>query len=108
MLMETKLAINGGAKAVTEPLPGWPQFSAEAKKAALDTLESGKVNYWTGTQGQEFEEKFAAFNKAAFAISANSGTSALHTALAAAGIGPGDEVIVPSYTFIASSFCVVQ
>ena len=106
--MGNKLAIDGGPKAVTDTLPGWPQFSEEAKKAALETLESGKVNYWTGTRGQEFEEKFAAYNKAAFAISTNSGTSALHTALAAAGVGPGDEVIVPSYTFIATSFCVVQ
>lgn len=106
--MNTELAVNGGPKAITGALPGWPQFSEESKRAVLETLESGKVNYWTGTKGQEFEEKFAAYNKVRFCISANSGTSALHTALAAAGIGPGDEVIVPSYTFIASSFCVVQ
>lgn len=106
--MKDKLAIDGGAKAVRGALPGWPQFSEKTKKAVLEPLESGKVNYWTGTKGMEFEEKFAEFCAARFAISTNSGTSALHTALAAAGIGPGDEVIVPSYTFIASSFCVVQ
>jgi dTDP-4-amino-4,6-dideoxygalactose transaminase len=106
--MAENLAINGGQKAVTGPLPGWPQFSEKGKKAILQPLESGQVNYWTGTRGMEFEEKWAAFHGVQFAISCNSGTSALHTALAAMGIGPGDEVIVPSYTFIASSFCVVQ
>src|SRR5690606_19037388 len=47
-------------------------------------------------------------NGAAYAISTSNGTSALHVALAALGIGPGDEVIVPSYTFIATSFSVCQ
>jgi len=106
--MKSQLAISGGAKTIEEALPGWPQFCDEAKRAAAEVLESGKVNYWTGKKGIEFEERFAAYNDAAFAISTNSGTSALHTALAAMGIGPGDEVIVPSYTFIATSFCVVQ
>lgn len=106
--MKDKLAINGGPKAVTGKLPGWPQFSDKTKKAVLEPLETGQVNYWTGTKGMEFEQKWAEYNGARFAISCNSGTSALHTALAAAGIGPGDEVIVPSYTFIATSFCIVQ
>ncbi len=106
--MKQKLAINGGEKAVEATLPGWPQFCDEAKQAAMETLDSGQVNYWTGKRGVEFEEKFAAFNNVGFAISTNSGTSALHTALAAMDIGPGDEVIVPSYTFIATSFCVLQ
>jgi dTDP-4-amino-4,6-dideoxygalactose transaminase len=56
----------------------------------------------------EFERKFAEWQGSKYAISASSGTSALHIALAALGIGPGDEVIVPSYTFIASSFSIVQ
>lgn len=104
----TKLAIHGGPKAITKPLPGWPQFSAAGKKAALEPPETGQVNYWTGKKGLEFEEKWARYNGARFAVSTSNGTSALHTALAAAGIGPGDEVIVPSYTFIASSFAIVQ
>jgi len=56
----------------------------------------------------EFEKKFAAWQGSKYAISVNSGTAALHVALSALGIGPGDEVIVPSYTFIASSFSIVQ
>jgi dTDP-4-amino-4,6-dideoxygalactose transaminase len=106
--MAEKLALDGGPKAVTNQLPGWPQFDEKAIKAVGDVLKSGKVNYWTGPRGMEFERKFAEWQGSKYAISASSGTSALHIALAALGIGPGDEVIVPSYTFIASSFSIVQ
>src|SRR4029078_8659960 len=68
----------------------------------------GKVNYWTGKLGVQFEEAWAKWNGARYAITTTNGTAALHTALAALGIGPGDEVICPSYSFIASSFCVLQ
>ena len=105
--MET-LAINGGPKAVTNKLAGWPQFDEQAIRAVEAVLRSGKVNYWTGRKGMEFEEKFAAWQGSKYAISAATGTAALHVALSALGIGPGDEVIVPSYTFIATSFSVVQ
>ncbi len=106
--MAERLAIDGGPKAVTQCLTPWPQMSEEAIQAVEAVLRSGKVNYWTGPNGQKFELEFARWQGSTFAISVNSGTSALHVALAAAGIGPGDEVIVPSYTFIATSFSVVQ
>ena len=106
--MIDKLAIDGGPKAVTNKLAGWPSFDEKAISAVQDVLMSGKVNYWTGPKGMEFERKFAEWQGSKFAISASSGTAALHIALSALGIGPGDEVIVPSYTFIASSFSVVQ
>jgi dTDP-4-amino-4,6-dideoxygalactose transaminase len=105
--MET-LAIHGGPKAVTNKLAGWPQFDENAIRAVEAVLRSGKVNYWTGKKGMEFEEKYAAWQGSKYAISVATGTAALHVALSALGIGPGDEVIVPSYTFIASSFSVVQ
>ena len=106
--MADKLAIDGGSRAVTNKLAGWPQFDEKAIKAVEEVLRSGKVNYWTGPKGMEFESKFAAWQGSKYAISASTGTSALHIALVALGIGPGDEVIVPSYTFIASSFSIVQ
>ncbi len=106
--MAEKLAIDGGPKAVTNTLTPWPRFDENAIKAVEQVLRSGKVNYWTGPKGMEFERKFAAWQGSRFAISTSSGTSALHVALSAVGIGPGDEVIVPSYTFIASSFSIVQ
>ena len=106
-MIET-LAIDGGPKTVTNRLTPWPQFDENAIKAVEQVLRSGKVNYWTGPRGMEFEKEFAAWQGSRFAVSTSSGTSALHVALSALGIGPGDEVIVPSYTFIASSFSIVQ
>ncbi len=106
--MTEKLAIEGGPKTVTNKLARWPQFDENAIQAVEQVLRSGKVNYWTGPKGMEFEKRFAAWQGSRFAISTSSGTSALHVALTALGIGPGDEVIVPSYTFIASSFSIVQ
>jgi dTDP-4-amino-4,6-dideoxygalactose transaminase len=105
--MET-LAIDGGNKAVTNKLAGWPQFDESAISAVEAVLRSGRVNYWTGPKGMEFERKFADWQGSRYAISVATGTAALHVALSALGIGPGDEVIVPSYTFIATSFAVVQ
>jgi len=105
--MET-LAIHGGPKAVTNKLAGWPQFDENAIRSVEAVLRSGKVNYWTGKRGMEFEQRFAAWQGSRYAVSVATGTAALHVALSALGIGPGDEVIVPSYTFIASSFSVVQ
>ena len=103
-----KLAIEGGEPVIKEPLPTWPWFDEETIKAVVDVLRSGKVNYWTGKKGIEFEEKFAKWCGAKYGISTSNGTSALHTALSALGIGPGDEVITVPYTFIATSFSVVQ
>jgi dTDP-4-amino-4,6-dideoxygalactose transaminase len=102
------LAINGGSKAVTNQMQGWPCLDENSIKAVEQVLRSGKVNYWTGPKGMEFEKKFAAWQGSKFAINVSSGTAALHVALSALGIGPGDEVIVPSYTFIASSFSIIQ
>ncbi|MBL8992226.1 MAG: DegT/DnrJ/EryC1/StrS family aminotransferase, partial [Spirochaetia bacterium] len=106
--MQEKLAIHGGPKAVTNSLKSWPSFDEKAIGNVEAVLRSGKVNYWTGKKGMEFEKKFAAWQGSAHAISVATGTAALHTCLNALGVGPGDEVIVPSYTFIATSFSVLQ
>ena len=106
--IQPKLALEGGPKAVTNKLTIWPQFDENAIRAVEAVLRSGKVNYWTGRKGMEFEAKFAEWQGSKYAISVATGTAALHVALTALGIGPGDEVIVPSYTFIATSFSVVQ
>jgi dTDP-4-amino-4,6-dideoxygalactose transaminase len=103
-----RLAINGGPKAVTRKLIGWPRFDESAISAVEEVLRTGKVNYWTGRKGMDFEKRFAEWQGSRYAVSTANGTAALHVALSALGIGPGDEVIVPSYTFIATSFSVVQ
>lgn len=70
-------------------------------------LLSNKVNYWTGTEGREFEKEFAEWVGTRHAVALSNGTLALDVALKALGIGPGDEVIVTPRTFIASVSCVV-
>ena len=88
--------------------PMWPQFAPESAREIAGILESGLVNYWTGPKGLEFEERFCEWSGAKMAVSTTNGTAALHVGISSLGIGPGDEVIVPSYSFIASSFAVAQ
>ncbi len=85
----------------------WPYFSADEIAAAERVLRSGKVNYWTGEEGRQFEKEFAAFTGAQYAIALANGTVALECALMALGVGPGDHVITTSRTFIASASCAV-
>lgn len=85
----------------------WPHFAPDEVEAAMRVLESGRVNYWTGDEGQLFEQEFAQFIGCTHAIALANGTVALETALHALGVGPGDEVITTSRTFIASASCVV-
>ena len=106
--MKKEAAVMNAAGIVDLGFPMWPVFAKETLEDVLEPLKSGKVNYWTGKKGMEFETKWAKWNQAKFAISCTNGTAALHVAISGLGIGPGDEVIVPSYSFIASSFAVVQ
>ncbi|HNS32438.1 MAG TPA: DegT/DnrJ/EryC1/StrS family aminotransferase [bacterium] len=103
-----KLAIEGGVPVNKEKFPMWPSFSQKSIEKVSEPLKTGKVNYWTGKIGVEFEKAWAKWNGAKYGITTTNGTSALHTAVAGLGIGPGDEIICPSYSFIASSFCVLQ
>ena len=102
------LAIDGQSPVRTAPLPPWPYFEDEEIQAANAVLKSGKVNYWTGTEGREFEKEYAAYVGTKHAIALANGTNALELALWALGIGPGDEVITTSRTFIASASCIVM
>ncbi|TQV87324.1 DegT/DnrJ/EryC1/StrS family aminotransferase [Aliikangiella coralliicola] len=88
--------------------PNWPSFHSDTYEDIVRPLKSGKVNYWTGDKGREFEQSFAHLVESEYGISCSSGTSALHTIVSALEIGPGDEVIVPSYSFIATAFAVLQ
>jgi hypothetical protein len=86
----------------------WPYFAQDEIDAATRVLTSGKVNYWTGDEGRLFEKEFAAFVGCDHAVAMVNGTAALECALKALGIGPGDEVITTSRTFIASASCAVM
>lgn len=82
-----------------------PRISEEEKKAVLEVLSSGQIAQ--GPKVREFEMRFAELCGVKHAIAANSGTSALHVALLAHGIGPGDEVITTPFSFIASANCAL-
>lgn len=96
------------------PLPGrtdsssWPYFDQDEIEAAARLLASGKVNYWTGNEGKEFEKEYARYVGNRHAVAVANGTLALELALRVLGIGPGDEVVTSSRTFIASASCVVS
>lgn len=83
----------------------WPYYAEDEIEAVAATLTSGKVNYWTGERGKEFERAFAAFTGTRYALSFCNGSVALEAALRALSIGPGDEVITTSRSFIASASC---
>lgn len=86
----------------------WPYYSDNEISAVVDVLSSGKVNYWTGNQCREFEKEFADLCHSKYAVAVANGTVALELALRALDIGPGDEVIVPSRTFIATASAVIM
>src|SRR5579859_3466430 len=103
-----ELAVSGGAPVRTEAFPPWPFFEDEEIQAVAAVLRSGRVNYWTGDEGRAFEREFAAFTGRQYAIALANGTLALELALYCLGIGPGDEVIVPSKTVVATASCAVM
>src|SRR5689334_24845115 len=101
------LALLGGKKTKTKPFPEWPQFDDRERQAILGVLES-KVWWRTpGTRTLKFEQEFAAFQGAKHGIAITNGTHALEVVIAALGIGPGDEVIVPDSTFVATASSVL-
>ena len=103
-----ELARDGGAPVRTEPFAPWPHFDDEMTDAVTDVLRSGKVNYWTGKVVRCFEKDFAEFVGSNFGIAVSNGTVALELALHAVGIKPGDKVIVPPRTFIATASAVAM
>lgn len=85
----------------------WPHISPDEIEAASKVLASGKINYWTGDECKQFEQEFAHFLGINHAIAVMNGTVALELALYALDIGPGDDVIVTSRTFLASASAIV-
>jgi dTDP-4-amino-4,6-dideoxygalactose transaminase len=106
--MWNALAIDGGQASRRAAFAVWPFFEADEIGAAARVLQSGKINYKTGEEGRRFEQEFAVVAACRHGVAVANGTVALELALHALGIGAGDEVIVPSRTFIASASCVVM
>lgn len=113
---EKKLAIDGGTPARTRPnpsmYPGGNEIGAEEEQAVLEALRAKRLFRYYGpnpgpSQAEELEKEFAAHTGARRALAVTSGTAALICGLRGLGIGPGDEVIVPGYTWIASAAAVL-
>lgn len=114
--MEKKLAIEGGEPAKKTPpppmYPGGMLIDEQEEKAVLEVLRSKRLfRYYGPIEGpskvEELEQAFAAFMGTKYAQAVTSGTAALLCGLQGIGIGPGDEVIVPAYTWIATASSVV-
>ena len=102
----SELALHGGPKACDHTWPSWPVWDDRERDALTGVLESGK--WWYGEKVREFEAAFAAFQDAKFGVTATSGTTAIEIGLLALGIGAGDEVIIPPYTFMATASTVMK
>ena len=114
--MSATLAINGGAPVRSRPFPPQSTIDEQERRAVLEVLESGVLSQFLGEWHADFmggprvracEEAFAQRLGAEHAVAVNSATTGLQVALAAAGIGPGDEVIVSPYTMSASAAVIV-
>jgi 3-amino-5-hydroxybenzoate synthase len=102
------LALLGGQQTKTKPFPTWPQYDEAEMQALRDVLESRLWWRTPGTQTLQFEQDFAAMHGAKYGIAVTNGTHAIEVALDALGVGFGDEVIVPDYTFVATGSAVLS
>lgn len=109
-LTAESLALHGGTPVV--PAGGieerWPIVTDDDIAAVTETLRGGKLSWINNEAVPALEEAWAAYQGTRYCIAVNSGTAALHAAVAAAGVEPGDEVLVPSLTFLASATAVVH
>ena len=97
-----KLAIAGGTPVRRQPFPSWPLIKDNDERAWSEVLRKGRWNRLNGNYAKQFEETWAATMGAKHCLATANGTSALLTALNVLEVGPGDEVIVPPYTFVAT------
>lgn len=104
-----KLALFGGSPVLRAEEHGrWPHVTQADKDAVMEVLDRGLLSGMYAPATRAFEADFAAYAGAKHALLTHCGTSALQLVVAAAGLGAGDEVIVPSYTFIATAFACLQ
>lgn len=112
-MISSKLALLGGEPVRTQPFPSYPIVGEEEVSAVVAVLKSGRLStfhssFLGGERVRQFEEDFARYHGVRHAVACNSGTAALHMAVAALGIGPGDEVVLPPYTFTATATAVLH
>ena len=102
-----KPAVLGGQPVVTGSFPAWPVFDETEEKGLLEVLRSGHWYRGSGNAVAGFEAAYAKLTGAKHCLATSCGTNALYTVLGALEIGPGDEVILPPYTFVATYNVIV-
>jgi perosamine synthetase len=105
---EGKPALLGGSPIRTKPFSPWPHIGENDEEQLLKALRSGRWNRNDGGRVGEFERQWASKMGAKHCLATTNGTSSLMIGLAALGVGPGDEVIVPPYTFVATVNAVLM
>jgi perosamine synthetase len=104
----SELALLGGTPVRPPPSASWPEFDATDEAELLNALRSGHWSRWDGEMTSRFEREFATYLGARHVLAVSSGTAALQLALLAAGVEPGDHVIVPAYSFVAPIAAVLE
>lgn len=103
--VDAKPALLGGKPVRTDPFPSWPVIGDGDRRTWQEVLESRQ--WYRGSYVDRFEKAWARRLGARFALATSSGTAGLYTGLNALEVGPGDEVIVPPYTFVATVNVVI-
>lgn len=107
--MKQSLAINGGTPVRSSPMQTRAYIGNREYELLKEVLDSGILSeFRAGPKAMQFESSFASFHDCLHGVAVTSGTTALHLAVSALDIGPGDEVIVPPFTFVATASTVLQ
>ncbi|HID55881.1 TPA: DegT/DnrJ/EryC1/StrS family aminotransferase [Candidatus Poribacteria bacterium] len=107
--MSERLAIHGGKPTIPPgAIKPWPHITEADRKAVLEVLSGGNINEQRRIQSERLSREWAEYIGRRYCIPTNSGTAALHMCVAALGIEPGDEVILPAFTFWASAAAVLH
>jgi dTDP-4-amino-4,6-dideoxygalactose transaminase len=106
-IQNDKPALLGGPKTFDGRFSSWPIYDRTEEQALLEVLHSDKWGRLDGDVTAKFEAEFAKYMGMKHALGTSGGTTALSSMLGALGVGPGDEVIIPAYTFVATYNVVV-
>ncbi len=107
--MPNRLAVKEGRPVVPKGLTRrWPQITDAERRAVLRVLDEGVLSGTHAPEIESLEREFADYIGVRHCLASNSGTAALHMSIAAAGVGPGDEVITSAFTFLASGLAVLH
>ncbi len=107
--MSEKLAVHGGKRTVPEGfIKPWPHVTEADRKAVMEVFATARITEQQQIQSEGLAKEWAEYMGVQYCIPVNSGTAALHMCVAGLGIGPGDEVIVPAFTFWASAAAVLH